>query len=110
VLGDPLPDLDSLFLVLTKTSTADEIKVARDTLAGLELSVESFTRLMFVRAKDLAQEDPGNEKVSEAEWRDVYSILVQVLKKREFVAWRISEEAALVQMDLEEFWVSVSEP
>jgi len=111
VLGDPLPDLDSLFLVLTKTSTADEIKVARDTLATLELSVESFTRLMFIRAKDqLAQKDPGNEKVSEAEWRDVYSILVQVLKKREFVAWRISEEAALVQMGLEEFWLSVSEP
>lgn len=111
VLGDPLPDLDGLLLVLTKGGTADEIKAARGGVAALDLSVESFTRLMSVRAKDqLALNDSRNEKVSGPEWFEVYSILVQALKTRKFAAWRISEQAALVRMDLEDFWFSVSEP
>ena len=112
VLGKQLPDLDGLLLTLTKSGTAaDEIKAAKDSVTALNLSVESFTRLMSIRAKDqLAQSDTRNDKVSEQEWREVYSILTQALKAKEFDAWRTAEQNAGTTMGLEEFWFSVTEP
>lgn len=112
VLGKQLPDLDGLLLTLTKSGTApDELKVAKDSVTALNLSVESFTRLMSIRAKDqLAPSDPRNDKVSEQEWREVYSILTQALKAKEFDAWRTAEQNAGTTMGLEEFWFSVTEP
>jgi hypothetical protein len=112
VFGDPLPDLDGLLLTLTKSgTTADEITVSKDSIAALNLSLESFARLMTIRAKDqLAPVDIRNEQVSEQEWREVYSILAHALKTREFDAWRVAEQTALVKMGLEEFWFSVTEP
>ena len=48
---------------------------------------------MAIRAKDqLAQSDARNDKVSEQEWREVYSILTQALKAKEFDAWRTAEK------------------
>jgi len=111
VLGDPLPEVDGLLLILTKGGTADEIKTAKDSVTALHLSVESFTRLMSIRAKDqLAQSDTRNDKVSEQEWREVYSILAQALKAKQSDVWRTAEQAASIKLGLEEFWISVTEP
>jgi len=108
---NPLPDLDGLLLVLTKGGTADEIKTAKDSVTALALTVESFTRLMSIRAKDqLAQSDMRNDKVSEQEWREIYSILTQALKAKQFDAWRTEEQGAGTRIGLEEFWVSLTEP
>ena len=104
VPGNPLPDLDGLLLTLTKSGTAtDEVRVAKDSVTALTLSVESFTRLMSIRAKDqLAAGDTRNDGVSEQEWREVYSILTQALKARQYDAWRTAEQDSTAAMDLEE--------
>jgi len=111
VLGNPLPDLDGLLLVLTKGGTAAEVGTAKDSVTALQLSVESFTRLMAIRAKDqLSASDSRNEKASAAEWSEVYSILAQAAKAKQFEAWRTEEKNAGILLGLEEFWFSVREP
>jgi hypothetical protein len=111
VLVSPLKDLEELLLVLAKGGTAAEVKAARDSVSALNLSVESFTRLMSIRDKDqLAQSDTRNVKVTEPEWREVYSILAQALKARQFNAWQAAEQAADINLGLEQFWFSVTEP
>lgn len=65
VLADadhPLPDLDAHLIGLTSSGTADEMKAARKGVAALSPTVESFTRLMAIGAKDrLAQQkDPSS--------------------------------------------------
>ncbi len=111
VLGNPLSDFDGLLLVLTKGGAANEIKAVRDGIAALDLTVESFMRLMSIRAKDqLAQSDNRNEKVTEPEWREVYSILTQALKSREFDTWRTAEKTSNIILGLDQFWFSLSEP
>lgn len=109
--GNPLPDLDGLLLVLTKGGTAVEIKTAKNSIAALDLSVESFTRLMAIRAKDqLTQSDARNDKVSEQEWREIYSILTQATKSKQLAVWLTEEQGSKVNLGLEEFWFSVTEP
>ena len=111
VLGDPLPNVEGLFSILTNGGTAAEIKTAKDSVTSLNLSVESFTRLMSLRAKDqLAQNDSRNDKVSEQEWHEVYSILTQALKAERFDVWRAVEQGADMKLGLGEFWFSVTEP
>jgi hypothetical protein len=110
VVGNPIPDLDGLLLALTKGGTPVEIKTAKDGVTALNLTVESFARLMTVRTKDqLAQGDPRNDKVDDGEWLEVYSILTQALKERKFAAWRAAETPG-VELGLQEFWLSVTEP
>lgn len=111
VLGTPLPDIDGLLATLTKSGTPEKIKTAKDEAEALGLSIDGLTRLMSIRAKDqLAQGDARNEKVSDEEWREVYSILTQAVKVKKFDAWRIEEQADGVRLGLEEFWFSLREP
>ena len=111
VLGNPLPDLDGLLLVLTKGGAADEIKIAKDSVTALNLTVESFTRLMTIRTRDqLASSDPRNEKVTTAEWSEVYSILAQATKAKRLDVWRAEEKSAGIILGNEEFWFSVRDP
>ena len=68
VFGKPLPDLGGLLLIITKGDSSHDIENARDTVMTLGLSVESFIRLMSIRAKyRLAQSDARNEKVNQEE-------------------------------------------
>ena len=111
VLGNPLPDLDELLLTLTKGATADEIKAAKDNVIKLGMTLESFTRLMTLRAKNqLAINDPRNEKVSDLEWNEVYAILTQVTKVRQFATWQTEEKAIGLLFGTQEFWFALSEP
>jgi len=110
-LGNPLPDLDGLLLVLTKGGTSHEVGIARDSITAIGLSVESFTRLMAIRAKNqLAESDARNEKVSTAEWNEMYSILAQAIKVKLFEVWRIEEQAAQITLGRKDFWFSVTTP
>jgi hypothetical protein len=111
VLGDPLPDLDGWSLILTKGATGAEVKTATNEIEKLGLTVDSFLRLLSLCDKDrLAQSDTRNPKVSEEEWREVYSILTQATKVKHFAAWRTQEQGAGIHLGLEEFWFSLREP
>jgi hypothetical protein len=110
VFGNPIPDLDGLLLTLTKGMTSEEIQTAKDKVLALGLTIESFTQLMTIRAKDQLAGDPRNEKVSEAEWGEVYAILTQVVKVRQFDAWRTDEKNIGLIFGTQEFWFALSEP
>lgn len=111
VLGNPLPDLDALLAGLTGGSTVSEVTAAKDGLAMLGLGVESFTRLMALRAKDrLAQADNRSDKVSEAEWGEVYSILAQLTKAGQFAGWQAEETVHQVVPGPSQFWLSLNTP
>ena len=101
--GNPLPDLDGLLSTLTKGATPDEIKAARDNVLALGLTLESFTQLMTIRVKDQQASDPRNEKVSETEWSEIYSILTQVTKIRQFDIWRKDEQNINLLFGTQEF-------
>lgn len=110
VLGNPIPDIDGMLQTLTKGGIPAEMKSVKDSISALNLSVESFTRVMAGRDKDhLAQSDARDEKLSDEEWIEIYSILTRALKERNFVAWRSVEDSA-IGLGLREFWFSVTEP
>ncbi|MBD2337369.1 hypothetical protein H6G64_10245 [Calothrix sp. FACHB-156] len=116
VLGSPLPDLDDLLMRLTQGGSPEDINAAKVQIADLNLTVESFSRLMVIREKDqLAHADNRNEKVSDEEWQEAYSILTQAQKVGKFAEWRIEEQRieeqeVSVQLGMEDFWLSLREP
>ncbi len=57
-------------------------------LAQLGLTIAAFDRLLRIQSALAA-----NQPVLAAEWEDVYAILVQVEKQRQFAAWRDEERA-----------------
>src|SRR5207248_1922848 len=48
--------------------------------------------------------------VPEEEWREVYSILVQVWKVGQFSSWRTEEQTAGLLLSPKDFWISLREP
>ena len=110
VLGNPLPDLDGLQLTLTKGATPDEINAAKDSVLALGITIESFTQLMAMRAKDQLTGDPRNDKVTEAEWGEVYAILTQVTKVQQFEIWQTEEKNIGLLFGIQEFWFALTEP
>ena len=109
VLGDPLPDLDSLRERLR--GTLEQIESARAEIERLRFTVASFIRLMAIRAKDrLRRINPANEEVTADEWLEMDSILAQVQKKREFSAWRQQEQDSHLLLGPRDFWMPLREP
>src|SRR6266516_4141583 len=82
--GGALPagvDLDALYATLQKglPDSDPELVQARATIEGtLLMSVNTFSRLMVLRAKDAGTAS----KLSVAEWEEVYAILSQVERKQ----------------------------
>lgn len=75
------------------------------------LTEESFARLLAIQAKDqLAHADPKSEPVTDEEWAELHSILVQAQKIRLFPIWRTEEQQLGVRMDPQTFWLSLREP
>ena len=111
VFGDPLPDLDGLLHALTQGDKA-EVAQAVDAIENLQLTVDSFSRLMALRAKDAEAAGGPGEPVAEDEWTEVYSILAQVRKVRMFAAWRSEEKQlrAPLILGMRDFWLSLREP
>ncbi|MDZ7961969.1 MAG: hypothetical protein RMY34_29540 [Aulosira sp. DedQUE10] len=65
-------------------------------LEQLKLNREAFTSLLRVRKLVEVQSNPSSVLLSE--WEDVYSILVQVEKRRRFVEWRQQEKDAVLSL------------
>ena len=108
----PLPDFDALLRDLTQ---GDQVAVARATqeiAARCSLSLDSFARLMALRTKVIQATDGPGEPVSEAEWNEIYSILVQVKKARLLIAWRQEEQQLQppLILGLRDFWPALREP
>jgi hypothetical protein len=114
VLGDPLPDLDTLLHKLI-TGTSDEVKATTSAILQLGFTVDGFHRTMELRSKDQqAQIDP-RIAVTDDEWTEVYSILTQLRKAKLFDQWRAEEEGNLdesrrIILGPQEFWISSREP
>ncbi|OWY64947.1 hypothetical protein B7486_44575 [cyanobacterium TDX16] len=102
-------DFETLYDKLVQGTEVEETKLR--IRADLNLSVESFTRLMAIYAKDKAwQSNSRNEKVTDEEWREVYSILLQAQKVKFFAIWRDDEQQNGIRFGLEEFWLSLRQP
>ncbi|MGK7905772.1 MAG: neuraminidase-like domain-containing protein [Synechococcus sp.] len=91
---------------------------AKNIQTQLHLSVESFRRLMALWDKDQkwqqanppnAQTDnaaSGIQRVTEEEWQEVYSILVQALKGMLRETWIQEEQQQAISLDNQVFWPS----
>ncbi|MCB9102284.1 MAG: hypothetical protein H6632_22290 [Anaerolineales bacterium] len=115
-LGNIAPDdFQTLFEALTQGPTPEDIEQARkDIETELNLTVESFTRLVELRTKDqlwLAHPD-DNEQLTPEEWYDLYSILVQAQKRPFFADWIKEENQASPPLEFgpQHFWLSLREP
>lgn len=95
-------------------ATGDRASVerARQTLANdLALSVDGFRRLLEIQQKDrLWESHPSHVRVSDEEWQDVASLLVQATKVRFFQPWRDEEQLAQIEFGPPEFWFPEREP
>ena len=111
-LGTPLPDLDALGAGLGQSADpARTAEAARAIDEDLLLSLDAFQRLMAIRAKDRrAALDARSEVVTDAEWEEVYAILVQSRKEALRAAWLAEESAAGIRLGPAKFWASLREP
>jgi len=98
-------DFELLRAKLDRREDVEETKLRIKT--DLNLTVESFTRLMEIFTKDKLSSDSRNEKVEEEEWQDVYSILTQARKEKMFTTEELSHG---VSVPPDQFWISLREP
>jgi hypothetical protein len=73
-------------------------------LKEMQLSLSAFNRLLRIRALT------ATGSVLESEWSDVYSILVQVQKVRNYQIWRQQERAKQLTLSPDYFKIAVLEP
>ena len=116
--GSPVTQLVDL-LSKVKTGTESEVEAATNSIAtDLNLNVEAFIYLMTLHDKfNRATSDPRNEQLTDQEWREIYSILVQAHKRRFFRVWRKEEKdwidtdgSRSIKISLKHFWNSEKEP
>ncbi len=100
-------DLDTLVDGLAAPSSAQQAKerLAKDLL----LTPDSFSRLMVLRGKD-----ERGDKITNDEWDEIYSILVQSQKLAFFPVWRNEEGLQnlhpMADLGPEHYWVSQRRP
>ncbi len=87
-------------------------KKAENTVqANLKLSAASFIRLMTLCEKDrVFHSNPKQKQVTQSEWEEVYSILVQAQKEMLCAQWIEEEIENSVRLSLKEFWASLRTP
>ncbi len=108
VLGDPLPDLDGF---LENLKTGKDLEATKDHIKNMNLTVESFTRLMEIYNKNRrVEENSEGEPVSDEEWDAVHSILMQALKERSYPDWISEENEKGLKLGPQEFWIALAEP
>ncbi|MCK5218431.1 hypothetical protein KAR10_02840, partial [bacterium] len=94
----------------------DVKKTISDITNNLYLTVDSFNRLMQIWEKEQRWEaNAVNESLTEDEWRELISILVQVRKVELFPVWWQEEidwqaDPNNAALGPEQFWVSAREP
>jgi hypothetical protein len=109
-------EFEDLIETLTLGGDHDARRSAKAVVQDeLNLTVESFGRLMAIRAKNLRAEiDSGNENVTMDDWAEVWSILAQAQKHAFYdgpsAPWKVEETNSHVVPGPEEFWLPAREP
>ncbi len=112
----PAGGLENLWQDLAQATDAATITAITTQIAGdLGLSIQAFNRLMDLRHQDeAAAADPRSPALTDANWSEVASILVEAAKTRFFAAWRSEEDALALpygpMFGPSAFIVSVTEP
>jgi hypothetical protein len=95
VYADLVPILADLQASATAAAAAVKVK-------QMNLTVDSFTRLMEIAAKQAT--------ASAAEWSELYAILAQVEKEKQRTTWLQDEAQRNVLLGPEHFWIALQEP
>ena len=102
-LANPLPDLNALKNALDQGTDIDQAKA---TITNeLHLTIESFTRLMAIKAKI-----DGNQPVTSGELQELFAILVEAEKVQQFPSWITEEQAKNIVLGPDQFWIALKEP
>ncbi len=106
--------LDDLDLLHTKLSTGDA-DIVNDTLQHLRedlaLEADAFCRLMELKRKHhFWSISNSDENLTNEEWYEFQSILVQIQKQRFFEVWRAEETSQNISLSPADFWISAQEP
>ena len=112
----PVTGLENLWQNLAQATDATTITSITTQIAGdIGLSIQAFNRLMDLRHQDkAAAADPRSPALTDAEWREVASILAQAAKTRFFATWRAEEDTLALpygpMFGPSAFIVSLTEP
>ena len=95
-----------------RIESGDDVKALGDQLqSDFGLTIAAFKRLTSLFEKDAAAAlDLTAEILSDAEWDEVRSVLVQSLKAKLYPAWRQEEATEKLVFGASDFWVSLSGP
>lgn len=103
VLGDPLPDINTLYQNL---NNGTDLENTANTIEGFHLTTESFRCLVEIKTKD---GDPA-QNVENEEWDEIYAILAQARKQAEYPNWIAAEQTATLKLGPKVFVPSLEEP
>jgi hypothetical protein len=93
----------------TFEALADQLDQNGELTARLEqlsLTREAFSRLVSIRHLVVAD----SSSVLDSEWEEIFSILVQVQKRREFAQWRYEEQSREILLTAEHFKIPEPPP
>ena len=112
----PVGGLENLWENLAQATDARPSRRSlRRSPATSACSIQAFNRLMDLRHQDqAAAADPRSPALSDADWSEVASLLVEAAKTRFFAAWRAEEDALALPLrplfGPSAFIVSLTEP
>ncbi|MCP4702907.1 MAG: hypothetical protein GY862_39505 [Gammaproteobacteria bacterium] len=89
-IGNPLPDIDSLYQNINK---GENLEYTVNAIKGFHLTAESFRHLVEIKTKA----GDARQTVESAEWDEVYAILTQARKESEYPNWITQEQAAALK-------------
>jgi hypothetical protein len=102
-LVNPLPDLNALKNSLDHGTNIDQTKATITNT--LNLTIESFNRLMAIKAKI-----DHNQGVTPAELQELFAILAEVKKVKLFTNWIAEEQRGNIVLGPDQFWIALKEP
>lgn len=91
--------------LMTNIKKGVEFNGTKEKVESLGLTVESLTRLMEIKSNDDAK-----KPIAEAQWREVYEIIVQAQKMKKSPDWITEERAKGIILGPQSFWVALKEP
>ena len=104
-------DLDTLYRKLNRNNDQEISEAERQIKEDLLLQKDAFCRLMELKNKHHKwMDDPQNERLTDEEWCEFISILVQAQKNRFFDYWKEEENNKHIELTPYDFWISATEP
>ncbi|MCB9236141.1 MAG: hypothetical protein H6581_31120 [Bacteroidia bacterium] len=102
-------DFDTMASDLALGINVDTVEA--ELKSELFLSVDAFSRLYELWQKDVvANNNPDQDRLTDEEWQEVYSILLQSVKEQFYGVWISEEGTAGIKINPTDFWPSLTEP